>query len=275
MKIFKVTTPTNLRDFTDNTYPQGSFIFERLLKNKDIKVNGIRVNKNVLLYTGDEIVYYTDSVQEGKKSHETVFEDDNVLIVDKYSGVTVEGLFFELSQKGNYILAHRLDRNTQGLLIFAKTNRVADLIYEGFSKKQIKKTYLAICKNAFKRDYGYLIAYLQKDAKKSQVKIFDKQIKGAQEIITEYTIVERMGDVALISIALHTGRTHQIRAHMAHIGCPVLGDNKYGDEELNKKYKLKRQCLVAKELKFALKSELSYLNNYSFKSRFAPDIYRS
>ena len=79
-----------------------------------------------------------------------------------------------------------------------------------------------------------------------------------------------MNDIALVQITLHTGKTHQIRAHTAHIGCPVLGDEKYGDGALNKKYAVKRQCLVAKFLQFNLDGKLKYLNGKTFESRFTP-----
>ncbi len=270
MKKFTVSAPTTLKEFTDATYPQGSFCLAALLRGKDIKVNGARVGQNVPLKAGDEVVYYTTLKQEGLKSHNVVYEDGNVLIADKSDGVETAGLCSELSEKGEYYAVHQLDRNTKGLIIFAKTAAAEEELLSAFREKRIEKTYLARCKNAFVRDEAVLTAYLKKDKDKSEVRIFDRETAGAVKIVTELKVLEKSGDIALAEIVLHTGKTHQIRAHLAHIGCPVLGDEKYGDAALNKKYGVKRQCLVAYRLRFSLVGELKYLNGKTFTSDFAP-----
>lgn len=270
MKKFTVKTACDLKDFTDFTFPQGAFCLAQLLKNKDIKVNGARVSSNIALSAGDEVIYYTTPGQEQKESHYLVYEDENIYIADKLSGVTSEGLFSELCGRGEFYAVHRLDRNTQGLLIFAKTGSAEEELLAAFKDRKINKTYLALCKNNFKKDSATLSAYLQKDEKASAVKVFDSDKKGSSRIITEYKVLQRMNDIALVQITLHTGKTHQIRAHTAHIGCPVLGDEKYGDNALNKKYAVKRQCLVAKYLQFNLDGKLKYLNGKTFESRFNP-----
>ena len=272
MKIFTCSQPQSLRDFTDANYPQGSFVFARLLRAKDIKVNGVRVNKNVPLNAGDEVVYYTTEKQESVASHTVVYEDGNIYIADKLSGVSSEGLCAELKAHGEIYPVHRLDRNTSGLIVYARTREAETALLKAFKDRGVNKTYLAVCKNAFRADGQTLTAYIVKDEKNSVVKVFDKPSDGAQKIITEYKIDERMGDIAQVTVTLHTGRTHQIRAHMAHIGCPVLGDNKYGDEALNKKYGLARQCLVSKRLEFCkLTGGLEYLNGRTFLSNFNLD----
>lgn len=267
MKTFTVKENCNLRDFTDSVYPQGAFCLGVLLKNKDVKVNGARVNKNVLLHCGDEVVYYTSPKQEDKPSHLAVYEDEEVFIADKFSGVSSEGLLCELCGRGEFYAVHRLDRNTQGLIVFAKTKAAEEELLTAFKERRVHKTYIALCANNFKRDGAVMTAYLKKDEKNSIVKIYDGEVKGAAKIITEYKVLERRGDIALVEINLHTGKTHQIRAHMAHIGCPVLGDEKYGDNTLNKKYKLTRQCLIAKRLTFGLTGALAYLNKKEFISK--------
>ena len=269
MKTFICTQPQNLRDFTDFTYPQGSFCFARLLREKDIKVNGVRVSKNVMLNAGDTVVYYTTQKDESAPTHITVFEDDNIIIVDKFSGVTSEGLCVELNTCGTFYAVHRLDRNTSGLMVFAKTENAERELLKAFKEHGLQKTYIAVCKNNFKESSCTLNAFLKKDEKNALVKVYDKQIDNAVKIITEYSVLQQNDDLALVEINLHTGRTHQIRAHFAYIGCPVLGDEKYGDEVLNRKYGVRRQCLVAKKLQFKnLAGGIGYLNGFAVQSNF-------
>lgn len=268
MKTFYVTEDTDLKDFTDAVYPQGSFCLAALLRKRDVKVNGARVGKNVKLKRGDEVAYYATPKQEGKPSHFTVYEDENVYVADKLSGVSSEGLLSELKSRGNFYAVHRLDRNTQGLIAFAKSESAEKELLSAFREGKVRKTYIALCKNSFKRKKEVLRAYLLKDEKNSEVKIFSSPRAGAVAAVTAYEVSEERGDIALVKINLLTGRTHQIRAHMASIGCPVLGDGKYGDEELNKKYSAKRQRLVSKFLEIECGGTLSYLSGKTFESSF-------
>lgn len=269
MKKFTVTFQTSLKDFTDCTYPQGSFVFRALLKKGDIRVNGGKVRENVTVHEGDEVVYYTTASQESAQSHRTVYDDENVLIADKFSGVTSEGLFCELSHLRP---AHRLDRNTSGLIAFAKTEEAEKELLSAFRQRRVEKTYLCLAKNAFKKPSDTLTAYLKKDSKSALVRIYAKDTGGCERIITEYSVLQTMGDIAEVQIKLHTGKTHQIRAHLAFIGCPVLGDEKYGDKDLNAKYSARRQILVAKYLRFYCEDKLSYLNGKTFESSFNPEL---
>ena len=270
MKKFTVSTPASLKEFTDSTYPQGSFCLAALLREKDIKVNGVRVGANLQLKAGDEVTYYTTPKQESLVSHNTVYEDENILIADKLDGVETSALLCELQAGGEYFAVHRLDRNTKGLIAFAKNKGAEDELLSAFKERRIEKTYLALCKNNFKADGALLTAYLKKDAATSTVNVFDREVKGSVKIITEYRVLEKQEDTALVEVTLHTGKTHQIRAHTAHIGCPVLGDEKYGDSALNKKYGAKRQCLVSYKLSFKLTGGLEYLNKKEFISGFKP-----
>lgn len=271
MKKFTVTQNQTLKAFTDSVYPQGSFAFTALLKKGDIRVNGVKQRADCPVFTGDEVVYYTTSAQEQKSSHLTVYEDENILVADKLSGVSSEGLFFELKEKAPYPV-HRLDRNTSGLIVIAKKASVQEKLVQAFKERDVEKTYLCLAKNAFKKDRAQLISYLSKDEKSSQVRIYPTQGSGRVQILTDYEVVKTYGDYALVKVILHTGKTHQIRAHLSFIGCPVLGDTKYGDFALNKKYSATRQILVAKYLKFNLSGELAYLNEIRLESSFMPEL---
>lgn len=266
MKTFYVTEKTDLKNFTDAVYPQGSFCFAALLRAKDIKINGVRVNKNTPLCGGEQVVYYTSYNQEAMPSHNAVYEDENIYVADKFSGVSSEGLLSELNGGGQFYAVHRLDRNTQGLIVFAKNKQSEKLLLQAFRDRKVQKTYSALCKNSFKKPHAVLTAYLEKDEKASAVKIYDRENKNAVKIVTEYKVAAEYGDIALVEVVLHTGKTHQIRAHLAHIGCPVLGDGKYGDKALNKKYCLTRQQLISKSLTFDADGILAYLKGKKFIS---------
>lgn len=269
MKNFVCGKTQSLKDFTDSAYPQGSFCFARLIRDRDIRVNGLRVSDNVNLKAGDSVSYYTTPKEEGAISHFTVYEDGNVIIADKLSGVSSEGLCAELNARGVVYPVHRLDRNTCGLIVYAKTGEAEKELLNAFKTGGVEKTYLAACADNFKTDKNTLTAYLLKDEKNSTVKIYGRPLNGALKIVTEYSVLGREGGICLVKIKLHTGRTHQIRAHMAHIGCPVVGDEKYGDGQINKKFGVRRQCLVAKKIEFLkLSGGLSYLNGFSAESLF-------
>lgn len=267
MKEFIVEKNENLKDFTDNVCAQASFYFRQLLKAKEIRVNGKKVGENVSLNAGDVVRYYLTPVQESKTAFLRVYEDENVIVIDKDSGVNSEAVFSALKEEGARFI-HRLDRNTRGLMMFAKTNETEKELCELFKTRQIKKVYHALICGVPKSKQATLTAYLKKDADRSTVRVFDHPQSGAETIVTEYKVLEEKGDVCLVEVLLHTGKTHQIRAHFAHIGTPVLGDDKYGNETLNKRYGLTRQCLVAKSLTVFSGGVLSYLNEKTFLSSF-------
>ncbi|MGN1061150.1 MAG: pseudouridine synthase [Candidatus Coproplasma sp.] len=271
MKTFKVTENSTLKAFADATYPQGSFAFNSLIKKGDIRINGVKQKSDCPVFSGDEVTFYTTKSQEDKPSHFIVYEDENVLVADKLSGVSSEGLFCELNSAAPYPV-HRLDRNTCGLIILAKSPAVQDGLVQAFKQREVEKVYLCLAKNAFKKPSAQLTAFLSKDEKTSSVRIYSSPNANASLIKTDYEVVKSYGDYALVKVILHTGKTHQIRAHLSFIGCPVLGDTKYGDFALNKKYNATRQVLVAKYLKFNLSGDLAYLNSVRLESRFIPEL---
>ena len=218
----------------------------------------------------DCVRYYLTPKQEGKQAFFVVYKDENVLIVDKESGVNSEAVFAQLKREEGEKCAfiHRLDRNTRGLMVFALTELAEKELLCAFKEKRVIKKYHALCFGTFKKEHEILTAYLKKEEEKSFVKIFDAPIKGAEKILTEYRILQIDGKKTIAEITLHTGKTHQIRAHLAHIGCPIVGDMKYGDTAKNKAENIARQCLVAKELSFELNGTLAYLNSRKFVSSF-------
>ncbi len=262
----------SLKEFTENNYAQAAFFWNALLKDREIKVNGKRISGNITLYKGDCVSYYLTPKQAQKRAFSTLYTDDNVCVVDKESGVNSEAVFAALSREGECYFIHRLDRNTKGLLIFARNQAAEGALLRAFKEKRVEKRYHALCFDGFWSDREVLTAYLKKDAEKALVKVYDEPVKGAEQIITEYRLLSRERGMAEVEITLHTGKTHQIRAHMAHIGCPVVGDMKYGDSARNKEVNAARQCLVAKYLQVELPEEFSYLNGKLFTSAFEAQL---
>lgn len=261
-----------LREFTENHYAQGGFFWNYLLKNKEIKVNGKRVSSDVTVEKGDEVCYFLTKKQEEKPAFFVVYEDENLLVVDKESGVNSEAVYAALSRERNCYFIHRLDRNTQGLMAFALNEKTERALLSAFKERRVEKRYHALCVGTFPQREEVLTAYLKKDAERAQVKVFDVPKNGAEQIVTEYRVLSVKDGFTKVEVTLHTGKTHQIRAHLAHIGCPILGDMKYGNTVINKGKKAARQCLVAKYLSFTADGVLSYLKGKEFISRFDAEM---
>lgn len=207
--------------------------FYKTLRKKDIRVNNIKVKDDILLEENDMVsIYLSDDILYPKALLSIVYEDDNILVIDKPSEIEVVGENSLTTEVKNYyplaMPCHRLDRNTLGLVLFAKNDEALSILLDKFKNKEIEKHYLAKVVNYPSDDHKILTAYLFKDSKKSKVYISDTFKTGYQKIITEYTVLKKnpKEHFSILDITLHTGRTHQIRAHLAHIGHPIIGDRK-------------------------------------------------
>lgn len=271
-------TGKNLITYLTAIFPNLNInIVYKALRKKDIKLNGNRINKNVLLSSGDKLdVYIVDSELNGVnfKDIKVIYEDDNIVIFNKPTNLEVVGAFSLTSiMKKNYDFlepCHRIDRNTIGLVLFAKNKESLSLLLDKFKNKEIEKHYICICYGIPKKNSDNLEAYLFKDSKKSIVYISDEFKKGYSKIQTSYKVIDvnKNKKISLLNVTLHTGKTHQIRAHLAYIGLPILGDGKYGSYEINKKFGVNYQLLCSYSIKFNFTNDssfLNYLNNIEIK----------
>ncbi len=265
MKRYSISADDTLKNFTDNTDAQASFALRTLLKGRDVRVNGVRVGEDVPLKAGDEVCYYMTRAQEEKRAFTVVYEDENVLVADKESGVNSEAVFAELSRSREAYFIHRLDRNTEGLLIFAKSAAAADELLACFRERRVTKIYHALVFGRPKKEHEIATAYLEKDEHNARVRV--GAAPRGEKIVTEYRVLEARGDTTLLEVTLHTGKTHQIRAHLAYLGLPVVGDGKYGDAARNRQLHAARQRLVAKSLAISATGALGYLGGKTFLSQ--------
>lgn len=270
-------------------------LLQKYIRLKRIKVNNKGSKRDTRLCEGDTVqMYINDEFFEKPREENSwlkvgtprlniVYEDDNIILMDKKPGVLchsagvwdyntlVANLQAYMAQKGEWrpkeenafapALCNRIDRNTGGIVIAAKNAESLRIINEKIRDREIEKYYLCVVVGKPVPSAGRLENYLFKDAVKNQVYVRERSEPGAKTAVTEYRTVKSKGGLSLVECRLLTGRTHQIRAQMAHAGCPLLGDGKYGRERENKKYdETDGQNLYSYKLVFDFSTDAGILN---------------
>ena len=290
-----------LDKFITKTLDLPMSLLYKSIRLKKIKVNRKRAEVGTILNEGDTIqCFLADSFFEKEQEGDSllriapkisvVYEDENILLVDKRPGVSVHEdehgknntlithIIAYLYQKGEYnpeeeqsftpALCNRIDRNTGGIVIAAKNAEALRVMNEKIKNREIDKFYLAAIHGIPEKSIDTLTGYLLKDEKTNSVRVYTKNPpRGAKNIITKYKVIAKASDSALLEVELLTGRTHQIRAHMAFVGHPLIGDGKYGVNKDDRSKGYKYQALYSYKLRFSFKGEptaLDYLNGKEF-----------
>ena len=276
-------------------------LLQKYIRIKRIKLNGKGAKRDTRLNEGDTLqLYINDEFFEKPREENSylkvgtprlniVYEDENILLVDKKPGVLchsagqwdyntlIANIQAYMAQKGEWrpkeensfapALCNRIDRNTGGIVIAAKNAEALRILNDKIRDREIEKYYLCAVQGRPEPPSGRLENYLFKDAAKNQVYVKNHPEPGAKTAITEYRTLVTKGALSLVECRLLTGRTHQIRAQLAHAGYPLLGDGKYGSERFNKNYDEKGQALYSYKLEFSFPTDagsLEYLRGKVF-----------
>ena len=262
----KSLLPVRLDKYLMEQYPAlGPGRLNKALRENKIKLNGKKLPLSTRVQNGDVIrLFLQDEQLEARPLPTAVFvyEDNDILIANKPAGIEVDGPAADTllkrvqatltanGQPGHAVLCHRLDTGTSGLVLLAKNREAESFLTGAIKQRRIEKRYLCVTFGHPQPPAALLRGYLLKDAARGMVRVVSSPADGAREILTGYETLAVSGRLALLEVELITGRTHKIRAHLASIGCPILGDSKYGNNAANRELHFKYQALCAWELRF-------------------------
>lgn len=278
----------------------------KYIRQKDIRVNGARCTNAQRIEEGDVITVYAkeEFLEEGDPAYDflkagrvldIVYEDEHLLLVNKKAGLLchpddkeyhdtlvfrIQRYLYESGQfdpgKENSFtpsLVNRIDRNTCGIVIAAKTAEALRILNEKLRSREIQKYYLCLAHGHFDPPQAILEDFLEKNEAQNRVYISHRAHENTRTIRTEYRVMEEKNGLSLLEIHLLTGRTHQIRAHMASIGHPLLGDGKYGTNALNKGTGFDKQALCSYKVCFDFQSDAGVLNYVKGMCFTLPDVW--
>ena len=317
ISVNKNDAGNRLDKFINKCFPNIPYsLLYKYIRKKRIKVNGkkeeisyrLKENDILELYINDELLEKSNKSSDFKAASEDIeilYEDDNIMIINKKAGLIVHPdddikvdclvnrIKSYLFKKGEFnpenensfapALVNRIDRNTSGIVIAAKNAESLRILNLKMKERELHKKYICILCGTLKKDTEILKAFLDKNSSENKVYISNKmKNKNYKTILTKYSVIDKSKKFTLAEIELLTGRTHQIRAHMAYLGYPLLGDGKYGVNRINREMGYKYQALCAYKLKFDFKDKdnlLGYLDGKEFgvnmdKIWFVNDFYK-
>ncbi len=310
MKKFIITkndSGQRLNKFLEKAVPKlPSSLMHKYIRLKRIKLNGKRTELAYKLIEGDVLELYINDELFEKPNDDTdflkisadlniIYEDDNIILVDKKSGIAchsddnndkstlITHIKAHLYKSGAWnardeasftpALCNRIDRNTGGIVIGAKTAEALRIMNDKIKNHELEKRYLCLVHGVLPQKSGKFDGFILKHDNENRVSVHKTQVRGAKSALTYYKVLEQREKTALVECTLVTGRTHQIRAHFGNAGFPLVGDTKYGTAKQNQGFPYKYQCLYSYKLQFNFSSPsgiLEYLNKQEFTIKNIP-----